>query len=70
MRKQSLVHLFNQKEKEMLVTPIKSELAKQGPTSNRNWHNVWRQAMASWGSRNSVPTLLEHRGGRTSDPKR
>ena len=61
MRKQSLVNLLNQKEKEMLVNPSKNELAKQVLTSNRNRNNVWRQAMASCGSKNSVPALLEHR---------
>ena len=45
------------------------ELAKQMSATNRNWHNVWRQTMATGGSKDSVSFLLEHRGGRTSDPK-
>ena len=47
--------------------PAKDELAKQVPMSNRNQHNVWRQAMASCGSKKQC--LYSTSVGRTSDRK-
>ena len=42
---------------------------KQVSTSDRHWYNVWRQAMVTCGSQNSVSFLFEYRSGRTSDLK-
>ena len=49
--------------------PAYDELAKQVPASNRNRHNLWRLAMVTCGSQNSVSSLLEYWGERKSDLK-
>ena len=58
-----------QSERERNARNAQQKMAKQVPTSNRNCHKVWRQALASCGLKNSVPALPQHRSGRTSDPE-